>query len=123
MANKRAELPDGWFKVDERGILVIDPDIAYPAILSALGVPEDHRDQYWVEVAYQCAKLEVQRVVTGTDADPRPDKALVIHILSDDGRKDRWALANLPKGKGEELASKGREARLHYQAWRGFIPG
>jgi hypothetical protein len=116
------QLPD-WLTRTDKGVFEIDPDIAYPAILEELGVAKKDIDQYWIEVAYQCAKLEVQRIITGTEADPRPQQPLLLTIISDGGRKDRWAHASHPEGRGVDAASKGREAIAHYRNWRGFIPG
>lgn len=116
-------LPD-WLAHDAaRGILTVDPQKAYPLILGELGVKESDWDQYWVETAYQCSKLEAQRIVSGTALDPRPQKPLVIHILSDGESKGRWALASFRPGKGAEAATRGREAIEHYRRWRGFVTG
>lgn len=95
------------------GVITIDPELIYPEILKTLGVKEI--DQYWAEVAYQCAKLEAMRMVEGTKYDPRPDKSLVVHVES---RKDTWALSNFPVGRGATVATRGREAREHYRRWR-----
>ena len=110
-----------WAQRREDGVILIDPDLAYPEFLKELGVAAP--DRYWVEVAYQCAKLEVLRLVSHTDWDRRGDGVpLQFMILAHDGRKDRWALANLPAGRGEDAATKGLEAREHYRRLRGFIP-
>ena len=108
-----------WMTRRANGVVVIDPDGAYPEILAALDVPEKDWDQYWIETAYQCAKLEVLRVLAATKSDPRPARSLVIHIES---RKDTWALGKFKPGRGAAAASKGREAREHYRKWRGFVP-
>lgn len=108
-----------WMTRRDNGVIVIDPDGAYPEILAALKVEKKDWDQYWIEVAYQCAKLEVMRIIHGTEFDPRPAKSLVIHIES---RKDTWALAKFKSGRGAVAASKGGGAREHYKKWREFIP-
>ena len=108
-----------WMKRQANGAISIDPDGAYPDILAALGVEKKNWDQYWIEVAYQCAKLEVLRVISHTEYDPRPAKSLLINIES---RKDTWALSKFKPGKGVVAASNGKEAREHYRKWRGFIP-
>lgn len=116
-----ANFPKGY-AVRKDGIIEIDPEIVYPAILAVVKPEKAELDQYWVEVAYQCAKLEAMRLVSGTSYDPRAKKtpsSLRINVLS---RKDSWALKNFPRGKGPEAASQGREARNHYLKWRGFIP-
>lgn len=101
-----------WLSQRDDGIFVIDPDLAYPAIFAALGV--DKPDQYWTEVAYQSAKMEVQRLIVGTELAPE-DAPLEIHVNTEGDRKERWSLANMPEGRGVEVATKGREARVHYE--------
>lgn len=117
-----------WLVRRADGCFVVDPDLAYPAILTELGVSQADYDQYWIEVAYQCAKLTVQKLVLGTELDPRPKghgkgSALVIVIESGGGRKDRWALAKFKKGKGTSAATKGREAKGHYAQIANLIAG
>jgi hypothetical protein len=118
-------LPD-WMRWMNSGAFEIDPDKAYPAILGALGVdPDRDADQYWIEVAYQCAKLKAQDAIFGSSIDPTqadPPRPLVLFIKGgDEGIKQRWALASFDKGKGAEAASQGREARDHYQRIRNRI--
>lgn len=112
MAQKLAK----WIARRDDGAFVVDPDIVYPAILKGLGVNESDWDQYWIETAYQCAKLGVQDLIAGTEFDPRPKLAIVIIIDSSGARKERWALKNFKPGKGIGAATKGREAKAHYQA-------
>jgi hypothetical protein len=104
-----------WLSEGANNTFVIDPNIAYPAILQALGVNEV--DQYWVEVAYQIAKMEAFRIIT--DGEPPGGDTVQLTINSADDRKQRWALANLPKGRGTEAATQGREAVVHYDRVRG----
>lgn len=108
-----------WLKKNEKGVFEVNPDIAYPEVMKALGIDPKKLDQYLMEVVYQCTKLEVMRIVKIEEIDPRPDKVLVIDIKSN---KEKWALTNFPKGKGLDVATKGREAREYYIKWRGFIP-
>lgn len=90
-------------------------------------------DQYWLEVAYQCAKLDVQSCLVGTEYDPRASgKPVEFHF----SRADQWAQRKFPVGKklkkkvngvektlaGAELATTGREARDHYVRIRGRLP-
>lgn len=108
-----AKLPK-WLSQRADGVFMIDPDIAYPAVLGALGADSKKLDQYWVETAYQATKLKAQELIDGTELDPRPNMGLVLVIMSEGGRKDRWALANYPAGKGIAAATKGLEARQHF---------
>lgn len=114
-----------WLRYDPpphengRGTFVIDPDIAYPAVFKALGA-KDAPDQYLIEVAYQCVKLATQELVANSALDPRRDgNALLIKIESADGRKERWALKAHPPGRGAAAATRGLEARGHYEHIRG----
>lgn len=118
MTEQSTPLP-AWLTKDEKGVFHVDIDVAYPLILGKLGVKEDKYDQYWVEVAYQCAKLSVQDIVANTEHDPRPDKSLLINMTYPEGDKDRWALASYPPGKGVIAATRGREAIDHYAKLQG----
>lgn len=93
----------------------VDPDVCYPAFFKELGVEPKDIDQYWLEVAYQCMKMELQRILGFF--------AFEIRVRAHRGRKDRWALNNHPPGKGANLATLGREAREHYKRLRGVVPG
>lgn len=113
------KLPN-WLSRREDGVLEIDPDLAYPAMLEAIAasIPDpaqrpvlDRLDQYWVEVAYQCAKMHAYNLVAGTEYDTRPrGMAITTNII----RRDRWALKKHPKGRGHVAATAGREAARHY---------
>jgi hypothetical protein len=100
-------------KEGDRGAPWVDVDThaAYPAILKELGIEkEEQLDQYWLEVAYQCIKMDVQ-MSCGFNIQIRmrdPDK--------------RYAQKKYPKGKGAFLATQGREARGHYKRLRGALP-
>lgn len=96
--------------------VLVDPDLAYPALLDALGVKPAQRTKYWIEVAYQCVKMDLQ-VAMGRFG-------FTIHIRADDGRKERWALDRFP-GAATDIAraTKGGDARAHYRRLRGFVPG
>lgn len=94
-----------------------DPDVFYPYWLGLLGV--DKPDQYWLEVAYQCAKLDVQRALEETKYDPRvAQKPAEIRVLN----RPKWALSQYSRGKGTQAASQGKEAREHYKRVRGRVP-
>ncbi len=76
-------------------------------------------DQYWLEVAYQCAKMDLQLAIEGTKYDPRNSgKAAEFHMTN----APDFALKKFPPGKGIEAATQGREAREHYRRIRGRIP-
>ena len=92
----------------------VDPDVCYPLLLEELGVAEEDIDQYWLEVVYQCMKMELQRILGRFNFE--------IHVLVGEERKRRWALKNHPEGKGIEAATQGMEAREHYRKLRGFVP-
>lgn len=107
-----------WITRRDDGAFVVDPDIAYPLILKEMGVNDGEADQYWIECAYQCAKLKVQELVTGTELDPRPKLGFVIIIDSSGGRKDRWALSKFKPGvagRDVNAATKGLHAKAHYR--------
>lgn len=94
-----------------------DPDGFIPYWLNLLGIEKP--DQYWLEVAYQCGKLDIQWALESTEYDPRvAGKPAEIHVLN----RPKWALKNYPAGKGIHRASQGKEARGHYVRIRGRIP-
>lgn len=94
-----------------------DPDGYIPEWFKLLEVGKP--DQYWLEVAYQCAKLDLQSCLAGTDYDPRiAGKPAEFHFLD----RPEWALTRHPKGRGKDAASKGKEARAHYRRIRGRLP-
>lgn len=96
--------------------VLVDPDICYPALLKELGLADEKQiTKYWIEVAYQCMKMDLQ-VAMGRFG-------FTIHVRADDGRKDRWCLENFPGTMADVTrATKGLEAREHYIRLRGFIP-
>lgn len=76
-------------------------------------------DQYWLEVAYQCAKLDLQSALVGTEFDPRTSGKPAEFRFS---RAPQYAQSKHEPGLGAERASKGREARDHYRRIRGRLP-
>jgi len=108
-----------WAKVIAPGKIEIDADGFYPELLEELDAPEE-LDQYWLETAFQCAKMDIQLAVAGTEAKPKPGGALVIIVKDNSKESGKWALKNHPKGKGVEAATKGREAREHFKRIRGI---
>jgi hypothetical protein len=111
-----------WLSIREDGAFVVDPNIAYPQMMTAMGFDPKDAGQYEVECAYQGVKRAVQDIVDGTDLDPRSDaknpRGLVIVIDASDDRKNRWRLANLKQGEpGRDIhaATKGQHAKRRYQ--------
>ncbi|MCP4304718.1 MAG: hypothetical protein GY788_07545 [bacterium] len=116
---------------DKPGFVSVDPDLFYPAMLESLGVAEEPISAYWLEVAYQCMKLDVQLHVALAGIDPRPKSSLVITVNGRPGHKARWAQSRKPKGKMADLAKKygddawkqvARDAREQYKRIRGVLP-
>ena len=109
----------------QREIKTIDPktkdaqDVQRIALLhGVITAAKDGPDQYLVECAYQCAKLAVQDLITGTELDPRPKKGFIM-IMDHGGDKNRWALANLkPGAPGRDVnaATKGLQAKKIWYA-------
>lgn len=108
----------------------VDTARAYDEWRKLLGISEQQLDQYWLEVMYQCAKMDVQNALTLTRHDPRiAGKIAEIHFK----RADDYALAKFPKGLGIQAASQGvkiiktgqqsaASARSHYLRVRGRLP-
>lgn len=107
-------------KQDERlaAKIEVDSQKAYAEWLATLKV--EKVDQYWLEVAYQCIKLDVQAALAGTKYDPQVAGKANQIIMS---RAPEYAQAAHPRGRGPEAASKGKEARKHYARIRGSHPG
>jgi len=95
----------------------VDTDGYIKEWLPLLGVQKV--DQYWLEVAYQCAKLDVQMALVGTEHDPRFSGMPAQFNFS---KAPEWALTRHPHGKGADAATKGKEARGHYIRIRGRMP-
>ena len=119
MSKTTADVLPGWAARRADGVIVVDPAVAYPTLLHELGVLTEDLDQYWVEVAYQCTKMEIQRCLGGTEFDPRASGLpLAIKILN----RPEWALKRFALGRGVNAATNGREARAHYIRLRGAVP-
>ena len=76
-------------------------------------------DQYWLEVCYQCAKLDIQRAIQDTEFDPRLMKAFAEFHFDD---APEYAQAKYSPGRGIAAATQGKEAREHYKRIRGRLP-
>ncbi|MDX1810433.1 MAG: hypothetical protein R3240_00675 [Gammaproteobacteria bacterium] len=136
--------PD-WITEDENGSYCIDADKAYPALLAELKekkLPEATKSepswtkelrsldlekltQYWIEVAYQMAKLELRRYLLLAGKNPWPPKIRIktgYKTLESGDLISHWHMSNFPKGAGIAKATQGKEAREHYRTLRGFIP-
>ena len=98
-------------------VVEVDTDAAYADWLQRLEVK--NVDQYWLEVAYQCIKLDVQMALAGTSLDPRVAGKSAEFRFSN---CPKYRLADHPVGKGAEAATQGREARGHYVRLRGAMP-
>ena len=121
------------------GTILVDPDKFYPEILGELrqvvasltpaelerqgataadaqALLAQQRTKYWIEVAYQCMKLELQTAMRRFN--------FTIHIRGDDGRSTRWGLRYLPGTDADVLrADRMQQAREWFRRLRGFIPG
>jgi hypothetical protein len=76
-------------------------------------------DHYWLETAYQCAKMQLQEALVGTQYDPRvANKPAEFHFK----RSPEHALSRHPTGKGARAATQGREARQHFKRIHGRLP-
>jgi hypothetical protein len=110
-----------WAKMIGKGKVEIEATEFYPTLLAELGVADADIDQYWLEVAYQCAKLDIQQAVFGTTDGPEKGGALVTIVTDaskgEDGSK--WAQRKWPEGAGASAATKGRAALEHYKELRG----
>ena len=107
--SSKVKLPE-WAAEDGKNAVRVDPDKFYPAILSDLGVDEKDVDQYWLEVAYQFMKMDVQKAMGHFNFN--------INVTN----RPKWALANHKPGRGIVAATQGREARQHYVRIRGTLP-
>ncbi len=110
-----AKLVDGSARVG--ATVEVDSDLAYKAWLDLLSVAAV--DQYWLETAYQCIKMDVQTALEQSELSPaRTNQPVQINFT----RAPQYALAAHPVGRGTHAATKGREAREHYKRLRGRIP-
>ena len=108
------ELPD-WARIkadrstEPKGpgvIIEVDTAKAMQEWQTRLGNPAP--DQYWLETAYQCAKMDIQAALEGTPFDPRAtNRPIEIHFT----RSEQHALHRHPEGRGIHAATKGKEAR------------
>lgn len=116
LRSQRPNLP-AWAQIRKDGVIEVDTDAAYGEWFQLLGNPK--LDQYWLEVAYQCAKMDLQAAIAGTPMDPSIAKQPALFKFR---RSVSLAQSKHKRGKGPELATKGLEARAHYRRIRGFLP-
>lgn len=113
MIAKAKTLPK-WAKregtIRGRPVIGVDANAAYEAWLAELSVKKSEIDQYWLECAYQCIKLELQSLL-----------GFVIEIHIHDTEK-KYAQKKWPAGRGPVAASRGLEAREHFKRLRGSLP-
>lgn len=135
--SRNINLPS-WAKVIAPGKIEVDASVFYPEILEELwadktwpteventlyeGLQRTEVDQYWLEVAFQVAKMDIQMAISGTELMPEKGGALVI-IIKDSTKKSNngvsiYAQKNAPKGRDVKVASNGREAREHFKRIR-----
>jgi len=123
MATKELVLPS-WAKLGEKKenvalVIEADTDGFMKEWMSLLGVKPDEVDQYWLEVAHQCAKMDLQSALVGTDYCLNGNAQPVEFHFSN---APQWALKKFDEGKGIAAATQGREARAHFKRVRGSIP-
>jgi hypothetical protein len=115
---RTAQLP-AWATALAPGKIEIQASQFYPEWLTLLGLASlENLTQYDLECAYQCAKMDIQFAIAGTDLMPPEGGALVILVKDDEKESGKWAQKNYPPGKGAEAAYKGKEARAHYKRIR-----
>lgn len=103
-----SNIPDYVVDTENEGSakrLVVDPDLAYPALLKELAPflhlkNDDAVTQYALEVARRCFTEDLKRIVKGP---------IVIQILAKD---KKWALRNFPSGPGASAGAN--NFRLYY---------
>lgn len=152
MKKRTAQLPE-WATAAENGDIIMDAQSFYPALLQELWDDEQwpaegamfrgmdmstiergDLSRYWLEVAYQCAKLDVRLGIEHSELSPPRGGAL--RMIIEDGDKSLFCQKGKPAGpehptakmivdgkevpaSGEVLASRGYHARYHWKRIRG----
>jgi hypothetical protein len=116
-------------------VIEIDPDGFVPEWRDLLSAPST-LDQYWLECVWQCAKMDVQGALQGTQYQPSVSgKPVEIRVVN----RPSYALRNYSEGAGAAAATGGVRvvatgseppragvrvptARAHYQRVRGAVP-
>lgn len=94
-----------WATAKGKGRVETDAAVFYPEILAELKVTEVNR--YWLEMARQVAKLDVQLAVAGTEMQAEQGGALVILIKDTTKGADgisKYAQSRYPDEDGAKLA-------------------
>ena len=105
------------------GHFLVDPDVFYPMFLKEMGVGEGDRNQFNVEVAYGCMKLDAQRYFQMAERPPGL-RGLTLLVRGDEGRKLRWNHTMFPPGPVDITAdaasgARNRAVREMYRRLRG----
>ncbi len=117
-------LPEWMIAVPGKpGHFHIDPDVFYPAFFKELGVGDDEVNQFHLEVAYGCMKLDANRCARAAGA-LKGVKGLTLLVRGDDGRKLRWNHTMHPPGELDITAdgatgARNRAVRVAYRRIRG----
>lgn len=98
-------------------VIEADTDAAVREWLQTLGVVDV--TQYWLEIVFQCVKLDLQLAIENTEYDPRrANKAAEFKLT----RAPQWRIASFPRGEGVAAAVQEKAAREHYKRVRGRMP-
>ena len=128
MSEPTIKLPS-WARVsehvDERLCVIIEADTEgylaewLPLLMQGIDAEDrlTHVDQYWLECAYQCAKMDLQEALIRSDYDQRAKPAEFRFSCA-----EQWAMRNFPEGRGWHAATKQYEARAHFIRVRGRLP-
>ncbi len=105
------------------GTFLIDPDVFYPAFFKELEVGEDAIDQYQLEIAYGCMKLDANRSARAAGL-LKGLKGMTLLVRGDNGRKLRWNHTMHPPGALDITADgntreRNRAVRTAYRRLRG----
>ncbi len=112
-----ARLPD-WATAVAPGIIRVDADAMYPAMLAVLGATDRDITQYDLECCFQFMKMDLQIAVRNSNTAPVEGGALRILV---EGGKETWAQRLFPPGRGVAAAMNG-EAKTLYRHIRGYTP-
>ncbi len=83
----------------------LDPNGFVPEWLKKMRAPETV-DQYWLECAFQCAKLQLNDAVKGTALDPENSKKSLVLLIKN---RPHFAIKTFPPGAGVEAATRGKK--------------